>query len=118
MRRAVHGELKGKRRKTFHFFSGVAGPLGDKLDHGWGQVGISIHGHLLEGPGASDDDENNGQENEEALTKSELDNAMNHEGRGTTVEISDALGIEEGFFTALGGPATAGEPSTDTLRSE
>ena len=78
VRRAVHGELEGKSGEALDFFGGVAGPLGDELDHGRRKIGIGVDGHAAEGFGAGDDDQERDHQDEEALAQGELDNVMDH----------------------------------------
>jgi hypothetical protein len=76
--RAVHGQFEGQGGEAFDFFRGMAGPLGDELDHGRRKIGIGINGHALKRNGARDDDEHGNHHHQEALLESKLDNAMNH----------------------------------------
>src|SRR5690242_16382376 len=112
VRGAVHGQLDGESGKALDFFSGVAGPLGDEFDHGRGEIGVGVDGHLAEGPGTGKDDEQSRHEDEKTLMESELDDAVDHGRGGACIRPRETLGIEERFFTALGPPAAG------TLRSK
>ena len=78
VRRAVHGQFERERGEALDFFGGVAGPLGDQLDHGRRKIGIGVDGHALEGNGAGDDQQHGDHQHQEALPQSELDDAMDH----------------------------------------
>src|ERR1700676_980182 len=78
IRVAVHAHPEREGGKALDFFSGVARPLGNELDHRRRKIGISVHGHALKGNGAGNDDEHSHHEHEEALLESELDDAMDH----------------------------------------
>ncbi len=78
MRGAIHRQFQRQGGEALDLFRGVAGPLGDELDHGRRKIGIGIHGHALEGNGAGNDDEHGNHHHQEALLQRELDNAMDH----------------------------------------
>src|SRR5580692_1707286 len=78
VRRAVHGQLERKSGEALDFFGGMAGPLGDELNHGRRKIGIGVDGHAAERFGSGDDHQQGDDQDEEALAQGELDYVMDH----------------------------------------
>jgi hypothetical protein len=76
---AVHGEFERESGEALDFFGGVAGPLGDELDHRWREVGVGVNGHSLEGKRARDHQQGYQDQDQEPLTEGELDYLIDHE---------------------------------------
>ena len=78
MRSAVHSEFERKSGQALDFFGCVARPLSDQFDDGRREIGVGVDRHLAEGPSAGDHHENGDHEDEKALTKREMYDAMDH----------------------------------------
>src|SRR5579872_6988776 len=75
---AVEFDLQRDGDLLLHFLGGMAGPLGDDLGVGVGDVWVGLDGQIVEGDDAPNEKHQRSAENQQAVAQGKIDQAADH----------------------------------------